>query len=63
MRTVFEVIQHRLEQRIEAAVGRLSEGAAADYAEYKDLCGLIRGLRAAQIELQDLAQTMKDQDD
>lgn len=63
MRTVFEVLNHKLNQRIEAAQQRLGDGAARDYSEYKDLCGLIRGLKAAQIELDDLAQTMKDTDD
>ena len=34
----------------------LAEGGCKDFAEYKNLCGVIQGLRRARMEVQDLVQ-------
>lgn len=39
------------------------EGGCRDYPHYRELCGLIRGLRTAQSEINDLVQRYKDFDD
>jgi hypothetical protein len=34
-----------------------------DFAEYKNLCGEIRGLATAQMEIKDLVRKLKESDD
>mgnify|MGYP003353418287 CR=1 FL=1 len=45
-------------------IGRvLMEGGAKDYAEYKSLCGEIRGLSQAHMYITDLVRKMEQDDD
>jgi hypothetical protein len=41
----------------------LAGGAVADYAAYRELCGVIRGLQTAQREIADLVRKLKENDD
>ncbi len=42
----------------------LQTGGAKDYAEYKEVCGVLRGLDAALREINDLSRTyMEDEND
>jgi hypothetical protein len=41
----------------------VSSGAAKDYAEYRALCGEIRGLLTAESYLLDLAKNLENADD
>jgi len=41
----------------------VSSGAAKDYAEYRALCGEIRGLLTAELYLLDLAKNLENADD
>jgi hypothetical protein len=41
----------------------VSSGAAKDYAEYRALCGEIRGLLTAEMYLTDLAKNLENSDD
>ena len=41
----------------------LANGQCADFAQYKELCGVIRGLAFAERHLLDLAEKLKDPDD
>jgi hypothetical protein len=52
-----------LEERKRLIVESVGSGAAKDYAEYRDLCGVIRGLTTAQQEIEDLVRKLKDDDD
>lgn len=61
--TVMELLQKKLEDRKQLIVESLGSGAAKDYAEYRDLCGMIRGLTTAQQEIEDLVRKLKDEDD
>ena len=38
----------------------MADGVCADYATYKELCGVIRGLAYAERHLLDLAQLIKE---
>jgi adenylosuccinate synthase len=58
-----DVLNEKLTAHIAAVADSLSSGAAKDYAEYRDLCGLIRGLETAKREILDLAQQYMEQDD
>jgi len=57
------LLASRLEDRKKTLIEFLCDGAAKDYAAYKDLCGEIRGLSAAQAEVKDLVRKFKELDD
>ena len=48
----------RTEQSVFLATGR-----AADYAEYRHLCGVIRGLTHAESIVKDLVQRLENEDE
>lgn len=56
------MLKHNDEQR-QLQIDVLLGGGAKDYAEYKHICGVIRGLDLADANIRDLAQRMKDNDD
>jgi len=60
---VFELLMTKVNNRIEDLKDSVSNGSAKDYAEYRELCGVIRGLRSAQVEVQDLASRLKETED
>jgi hypothetical protein len=60
---IFDHLYHKLQERILNVNESLSNGSAKDYAEYRELCGVIRGLRSAQMEVQDLASRTKEIED
>lgn len=41
----------------------MAEGGCKDYPHYREVCGLIRGLRTAQTEINDLVQRNKEFND
>ena len=41
----------------------LAAGAAKDYAEYRELVGVIRGLNHSNLNIQDLLRKLKDDND
>lgn len=63
MKTVLDVLNDRIQQQLDVAMTALAGGAPADFAAYKELCGLIRGLRTAQIEIADLAKNLRENDE
>jgi hypothetical protein len=46
-----------------AQIEYLLAGNAKDYAEYRHICGVIRGLNLADEHIQDLAERMREHDD
>lgn len=59
----FEYINKKLKER-ELELSRVvSEGGCKSFDHYKELCGFIRGLQTAQIEIEDLVRKMKENDD
>lgn len=63
MNSVFDLLQKKIQDRIQNLNESVSNGSAKDYAEYRELCGVIRGLRSAQIEVQDLESRIKEDED
>jgi hypothetical protein len=62
--TVFDVLKKRIEEQRSSAVEFLSGGSSKDYAEYRELCGVIRGLDTALSHMEDLLRShMEDSDD
>jgi|TARA_R110000868_G_scaffold195877_2_gene441706 hypothetical protein len=60
---ILEILTSKLEDYIEQYQSVLNDGAATDYAQYKDLCGAIRGLKMAQMEIKELGKNMRDSED
>jgi hypothetical protein len=61
--TVFDVLTRDIEEKRETIARALVDGAARDYAEYKSMCGEIRGLSVAHSFINDLVRRMEQDDD
>lgn len=62
-RQILEHLHRVFNKKITDLEEFMSEGGCKDYPHYRELCGLIRGLRTAQSEINDLVQRYKDFDD
>jgi hypothetical protein len=60
---VMDLLQKKLKEQEESHVQALAGGAVIDYAAYRELCGVIRGLQTAQREIADLVRKLKENDD
>jgi hypothetical protein len=58
-----ELALKKIENEKKLIIENLADGVAKDYAEYQNLCGVIRGLLTAQREINDLLRKLKDDDD
>lgn len=61
--TALSVVLKEIEHRREQIGMALMEGAAKDYAEYKSLCGEIRGLSQAHMYVTDLVRNLEQDDE
>jgi len=62
-KTLFEVLEDKIDALIEPAKNAAITGAAEDFAAYRDLCGFIRGLNSAKMEIKDLADNYGEKED
>ena len=53
----------RLDDLVARYEHHLASGAASDYADYKNVVGLIAGVQAARIEFKDLLNLVSDGED
>ena len=63
MANMLEVLDSKLDEHIKQLVDVVSVGGAKSHEHYKELCGTIRGLQTAQMELADLVRKTKEYDD
>ena len=63
MDNTLKVLVHQYRDKRMQIVDAVSNGAAKDYAEYRAMCGEIRGLLAAEMHVQDLAKHLENNDD
>lgn len=56
-------LQRKINERIEDIIESIASGGSKDFAEYKEKCGVIRGLRLAHMEVSDLAGRLKESED
>ena len=63
MEKVIEIILKQLRERRAQLTDAMANGSAKDYAEYKFLCGEIRGLTAVEMYLQTLAKNLEHDDE
>jgi hypothetical protein len=61
-KTVFDVLNEAIREKIDSVSEALASGSAKDYPEYRELCGLIRGLEHALREVNDLSRKFLDED-
>jgi len=62
-KTVFDVLKEKIEDKVNASQEFLGSGGAQDYPEYREVCGLIRGLETALREVEDLSRNFMDEND
>jgi len=60
---LLEYLGSKLDERRKALIEALGTGVVPDYAEYKYLCGQVRGLLIAQDELDALLRKLKEDDE
>jgi hypothetical protein len=60
---VLMVISSKIEERRQQLIDAIGDGSAKDFPEYRYLCGTIRGLDTALLEINDLLRRFKDMDD
>ena len=61
--TVFDVLSDKLNEDKSSALEFLSAGGAKDFAQYKEVTGLIRGLDACLNYVTDLSRNQLEDDD
>ena len=59
----FSHIQKEIARMRDEQAVFISTGRAADYAEYKHVCGVIRGLNLADQSINDLVERMEKSDE
>ena len=62
-KTVFDVLEQRIDEQISSAESFLTTGSPKDYAEFREVVGLIRGLEISKQIITDLAKNYMDNDD
>jgi len=60
---ILELLNKKIEEQVKSHSEALVEGQSKDYAQYRELCGVIRGLQTAQREIGDLVRKLKDNND
>jgi len=58
-----EHLRAKIDDKVEQLQEYLADGHAEDFAEYKKLCGEIKGLLTARLFTIDLQERLKDSDD
>tara|TARA_R110001583_G_scaffold24001_1_gene88014 strand:- start:3225 stop:3422 length:198 start_codon:yes stop_codon:yes gene_type:complete len=61
-KTVFDVLKERIEEQRSSAITFLANGSPKDFPEYRELCGVIRGLNAALSHIEDLSRNFLEED-
>ena len=62
-KTVFDVLKQKIGEDKSSALHFLGSGGAKDFAQYREITGLIRGLEACNNYVEDLSGSYMDDDD
>jgi hypothetical protein len=60
---VFEALQNKIRTDMNNFADDLANGQCTSFEQYKELCGVIRGLAYAERHLLDLANKLKEDND
>jgi hypothetical protein len=63
MDRTLEVLLKQYKDKRNQVAEAISSGSAKDYAEYRALCGEVRGLLTAELYLTDLAKNLENSDE
>jgi hypothetical protein len=58
-----DVLVNQLDDKINQIQEALGNGSAKDFVEYKAMCGEVKGLLTARLNIKDLQQRVRDHDD
>jgi len=58
-----DVLIKQLDDKINQIQEALGNGSAKDFVEYKAMCGEVKGLLTARLNIKDLQQRVKEHDD
>lgn len=59
---ILRLLLSKIEDNREQIVQALADGRATEFAEYRHLCGIIRGLSLAYSEVNDLLRNLRECD-
>tara|TARA_R100001443_G_scaffold107816_1_gene117859 strand:+ start:3194 stop:3391 length:198 start_codon:yes stop_codon:yes gene_type:complete len=62
-KTVFDVLNDKINEDKASALQFLGGGGAKDFAQYKEITGMIRGLDACKNYIEDLSRNQMEDDD
>ena len=62
-KTVFDVLNDKINEDKASALQFLGAGGAKDFAQYKEITGMIRGLDACKNYIEDLSRNQMEDDD
>ena len=62
-KTVFDVLNDKLQEQVRSCEESLVAGSAKDYANYREVVGLLRGLEVSKQFVEDLSRNFMDDDD
>jgi len=62
-KTVFDVLVDKIDEQLSSAHTFVAGGVPQDYANYREVVGLIRGLESAKIIVEDLSRNFMEDDD
>lgn len=60
---VLKLLLSKLEDQVNDRMRFLGSGGCKSFDEYKEVCGAIRGLQTAQMEINDLVRKVKELED
>ena len=60
---LLDILNGKLQEQVQQVVDVVSAGGAKSHEHYKELCGTIRGLQTAQMEIADLVRKTKEYED
>ena len=61
-KTVFDVLKDKIDDDISSAQSFLNAGSPKDYANYREVVGLIRGLEVGNTHIEDLSRNYMEDD-
>jgi hypothetical protein len=61
-KTVFDVLKEKIEDDMSSASNFLGNGGAKDFAQYKEITGMLRGLTSCMNHVNDLSRNYLEDD-
>jgi|TARA_R110002072_G_C7777826_1_gene519794 hypothetical protein len=61
-KTVFDVLREKIEDDMSSASNFLGNGGAKDFAQYKEITGMLRGLTSCMNHVNDLSRNYLEDD-